>query len=514
MAIASKNQPSQSQKLEGVGNSPKNSNVNTAGGSSKKNKNKSKNNFTPTKQQPQKENENRSSKKPSEETKSTHDTSKILQQDAVELIDPDKVKSALLVLQKTLSEVKDSFKQIPINSAPNVRHTVKQPSSVAESSEDAQKSAKINGPQIKQEKTKEEIKAEREAKKQAKQAARAAAKDKSTVIKNEVESPENPSQTKSQDEVDRSLTSTSNIEADVGKSKAELKAERRAKQEAQRAAKANASQQKVQVLDKKVPSTIEANTELGGKASSGKSHLSHPSHKVPDDRQADRASVEKKRLKKLASQNIPSRTVAQRKVKLFDHLYQYEREYSISKPFPVVNSHIHPAVLQLGLQYAEGTIQGSNSRCLAFMQTMKHLISDHKSQQNLAEDTYDYQSSLRHLSQELDTALKTHVAFLKNCRTHSVSMGNAIRFLKNKIKELGIGKLEPINMESVDDETKMEEHAKSALCDSIDTFVKHIHLAAVQIADTACQKIRDGDVILTYGCSSLMREVFLVAAKR
>merc|ERR1712020_156166 len=97
-----------------------------------------------------KENENRSSKKPSEETKSTHDTSKILQQDAVELIDPDKVKSALLVLQKTLSEVKDSFKQIPIYSAPNVRHTVKQPSSVAESSEDAQKSAKINGPQIKQ----------------------------------------------------------------------------------------------------------------------------------------------------------------------------------------------------------------------------------------------------------------------------------------------------------------------------------------------------------------------------
>ena len=69
-------------------------------------------------------------------------------------------------------------------------------------------------------------------------------------------------------------------------------------------------------------------------------------------------------------------------------------------------------------------------------------------------------------------------------------------------------------MKDIERENQIEERAKELLYDSIDTFIDHVRLAAVQISDTAYNKIKDGDVILTYGCSSLLREVFSVAAKR
>ena len=358
------------------------------------------------------------------------------------------------------------------------------------------------GTKTEEAKSKEDIKAEREAKKQAKQASRALAKEKIALDNTNNSSLDNNSANKAINP--NAVSSNEHKENEsAGKSKAELKAERRAKQEAQRAAKANAASQKSQVNDKKSASTNQNSGDTASKSSNKKG-------RVPDDRQVDRASVEKKILKKLASQNIPSRTVAQRKVKLFDHLHQYEREYSISKPFPVVNSHIHPAVLQLGLRYAEGSIQGSNARCLAFMHTIKQLVTDYKLKASSGDTSNDLQDSLRRFSENLGGILDTHITFLKNCRTHSVSMGNAIRLLKAKIKSIGVG----TGMKEIEQENQIEERAKQILFDSIDTFVDQVRLAAIQISDTACNKIKDGDVILTYGCSSLLREVFSVAAKR
>ena len=65
-------------------------------------------------------------------------------------------------------------------------------------------------------------------------------------------------------------------------------------------------------------------------------------------------------------------------------------------------------------------------------------------------------------------------------------MGNAIRFLKAKINALepGLG----------------DDKAKTILLEAIDNFVhENVVLAAKQIAITAREKIRNGDVILTYG---------------
>ena len=425
---------------------------------------------------------------------------------SVPTFDAGEVKKTLSVLKITIENIEKDFKNVPTKPAKPDLYSVAEAknNNLIKESLNSKETTRSVSNNKKEDKTKEEIKAEREAKKQAKQAARALTKDKSMSKSN----PENISPNKEKDSlnVDKAI-GLPNQEMSEGKSKAELKAERRAKQEAQRAAKSSAATAKSQDAEKKKQLPEPSSVEIGGKASSAKTNQSR---KVPDDRQVDRASVEKKILKKLASQNIPSRTVAQRKVKLFDHLHQYEREYSISKPFPVVNSHIHPAVLQLGLRYAEGTVQGSNARCLAFMQAIKQLVRDYKAQSISGDNSNDYQDTLRRVSTDLGGILDTHIAFLKNCRTHSVSMGNAIRLLKSRIQSIGKG----TGLESVKQETQIVECSKQMIFDSIDTFVDHVRLAAVQISDTAYNKIKDGDVILTYGCSSLLKEVFLVAAKR
>ena len=105
---------------------------------------------------------------------------------------------------------------------------------------------------------------------------------------------------------------------------------------------------------------------------------------------------------------------------LFSHLHQYERELSISRDLPVVGGTLHPAVLTLGLKYAEGTITGSNARCVALMHAMKMVIKDYTTPPQ------------KELARDLDARLKPYITFLRQCRTLSVSMGNAIRFLKAK----------------------------------------------------------------------------------
>ena len=44
-----------------------------------------------------------------------------------------------------------------------------------------------------------------------------------------------------------------------------------------------------------------------------------------------------------------------------------------------------------------------------------------------------------------------------------------------------------------------DDEAKELLCDTIDLFCRNVELAPESIAKTASGKIRDGDVILTYG---------------
>ena len=90
------------------------------------------------------------------------------------------------------------------------------------------------------------------------------------------------------------------------------------------------------------------------------------------------------------------------------------------------------------------------------------------------------------LSRDLNDKLKPQITFLKECRPNSISMGNAIRSLKSRIQAVPTG--------------VSETEAKGDLIRWVDEYVDHnVVLAAEQIAITACEKICDGDVILTYG---------------
>ncbi|KZS13833.1 translation initiation factor eIF-2B subunit delta isoform X1 [Daphnia magna] len=306
------------------------------------------------------------------------------------------------------------------------------------------------------EKTKQEIMAERKAKKAEKAA------KKSQPIK----TTEHGAVTILSESIQSAKETTNTVKADeTGKSKADLKAERRQKQEAQRAAKA--------------ASVTEGKQSVAPKVQQGK--------RIPDQIQADRPSVEKRLVKRYVSQKVPQLPPAERKVQLFSHLQQQERTLELlTKDLAVNQSKIHPAVIKLGLQYASGIICGSNARAVALLEAFKRVISDYSTPEQ------------KELSRDLEVSLKPCINFLKQCRPISVSMGNVIRFLKRHITN--------IPSESTD------VQAKKCLHEEIEKYIhENVELAGKTICEEASKKISSGDVILTYGYSSLLLQILLKA---
>ena len=102
------------------------------------------------------------------------------------------------------------------------------------------------------------------------------------------------------------------------------------------------------------------------------------------------------------------------------------------------------------------------------------------------------------LIRDLTARIGSYVSFLIECRPLSVSMGNAIRFLKNRIATL------PLSLS--------EFEAKTSLHIDIDHFINEkILIADKVIVKHAVTKIWDGDVLLTYGSSSAVELILLHA---
>ncbi|NXX54589.1 EI2BD factor, partial [Scopus umbretta] len=251
-----------------------------------------------------------------------------------------------------------------------------------------------------------------------------------------------------------------------GKSKAELRAERRAKQEAERAQKqakkAELSQAATAAKPRLTPSESQSVVKW-----------------LPEHVQVDDPAAQRRLAKKLERQQVPLRQDYGTKVNLFSHLHQYSRKKPLTQQMSIPSTVIHPAVVRLGLQYSQGIINGSNARCIALLEVFKQLIQDYSTPPN------------EELSRDLVAKLKPHISFLNQCRPLSASMGNAIKFLKKEISCLP--------------DTLREEEAKEKLQDTIDKYLREkIVLAAEAISRSAFEKINDNDVILVYGCSSLV----------
>lgn len=285
------------------------------------------------------------------------------------------------------------------------------------------------------------------------------------------------------------------------------KAERRALQEAQRAAKAAAraegnkapavasgvvtakpaSQNIKPAKSAKAPSQKKETASVAASEKSGGDRLPEKDRKkdVPHPRmQFD----DKSRVEKAKRRAVVKQTEAKNRVELFRHLPQYERGNQLpdleSKFFQL--DPMHPAVYKVGLQYLAGDITGGNARCIAMLQAFQEAIKDYSTP---PEKTLD---------RDLTAKISSFVSFFNECRPLSISMGNAIRFLKNRIAKL------PLSLS--------ESEAKALLQSDIDRFINEkIILADKVIVKHAVTKIRDGDVLLTYGLSSVV-EMILISA--
>ena len=187
-------------------------------------------------------------------------------------------------------------------------------------------------------------------------------------------------------------------------------------------------------------------------------------------------------------------------VALFGHLYGQPRRISIA----AAGKDVHPAVLALGLQMSNYVLCGSNARCVATLLAFKRVIPCSSSQTRpRLTTTYQVIESYvtppqNSLPRHLTTHLSSQIEYLVSCRALSVSMGNAIRWLKVEIND-------------VDPDTP-ESTAKSNLCEAIDNFIsERITVADQVIATSAAEKIQDGDVILTFAKSSIVQKTLIQA---
>ncbi|KAL8718638.1 MAG: hypothetical protein Q9225_004256 [Loekoesia sp. 1 TL-2023] len=174
-----------------------------------------------------------------------------------------------------------------------------------------------------------------------------------------------------------------------------------------------------------------------------------------------------------------------KKVALFNHLYSHPRRTTIAG----AGKDVHPSVLALGLQMSNYVICGSNARCVSTLLIFKRVINSYSTPPGTS------------LPRHLTIHLSTQIDYLVSCRPLSVSMGNAIRWLK-----LAISHIDPDTPES---------QAKSELCSAIDTFIReHITVAGQAIAASARSKIQDGDVILTFAKSSIVERTLVEAYRQ
>lgn len=281
------------------------------------------------------------------------------------------------------------------------------------------------------------------------------------------------------------------------------KAERRALQEAQRAAKAAAKAEvsKAPIAASGVATSVNAKPAKVSKLSSQKKDSASvtASEKKGVDRppEKDRKKDvphprmqfdDKSRVEKAKRRAVVRPIEVRNRVELFRHLPQYERGTllpDLESKFFLLDP-MHPAVYKVGLQYLAGDVSGGNARCIAMLHAFQEAIKDYSTPPE------------KTLVRDLTARISSYVSFLIECRPLSISMGNAIRFLKSRITKL------PLSLS--------ESEAKASLQSDINRFINEkIVLADKVIVRHAVTKIRDGDVLLTYGSSSAVEMILLYA---
>lgn len=164
-------------------------------------------------------------------------------------------------------------------------------------------------------------------------------------------------------------------------------------------------------------------------------------------------------------------------MKNFDLIMQYYENKSI---------HLHPLIIKVGLQMSQGIIKGSAKRCLAMLIALKAMAHDLEISQKK-----DY---LRTFQSNLDSS----VNYLEQCRQLSVSMTNAIRYIKTNSTMIPA--------------TLSESECRKLTESLIEKYINEYQLAIKAIIRDGSSKIEaTNEVILTYGDSLLVRNLLMKA---
>ncbi|KAI1849418.1 hypothetical protein JX265_008572 [Neoarthrinium moseri] len=243
-------------------------------------------------------------------------------------------------------------------------------------------------------------------------------------------------------------------------------------------AKADKAARRAQVKDRKEVSKAEA------AVSSSPQQLGPAASEVKGKKGKDGAAAGQGG-RPLLPKTVPSAVITEQKVQIpecFSHLSMAKRI-----PMTQADKDVHPSVLALGQQMATFSIDESIARLKATLLAFKRVIQSYT--------TPPGHTLARHFTPHV---LNPQIEYLTACRPMCFSMGNAIRWLKLQVSKI--------------DMDASEEDAKRDLCLAIDTFVaERITVADEVITEAGSKLIRDGEVILTYGRSSIVERTILLA---
>ncbi|KAG5367076.1 putative translation initiation factor eIF-2B subunit delta [Yarrowia sp. B02] len=147
---------------------------------------------------------------------------------------------------------------------------------------------------------------------------------------------------------------------------------------------------------------------------------------------------------------------------------------------------VHPEVITLALRYSSYQIVGSSDRARTLLQAFQRVIADYETPEGTT------------LSRNLTTHLGHQIDFVISARPLSVSMGNAIRWLKQEISVVSID--------------MSDQAAKDMLVEKIDEYIKEkIDVSGSVIVESAVNDIADGDTVLTFAHSEVVENTFIAA---
>ncbi|SJX62366.1 related to GCD2-translation initiation factor eIF2B, 71 kDa (delta) subunit [Sporisorium reilianum f. sp. reilianum] len=152
-------------------------------------------------------------------------------------------------------------------------------------------------------------------------------------------------------------------------------------------------------------------------------------------------------------------------------------------------ANIHPSILRLSSQLAQYKLMGADTRAIALLRAMADVIRDYTTPRG------------EMLNRDLLKIVSAQVGHLVDARAMGTSQGVAVRYLKYEI--------------SVVSADLTEDEAKEHLLERIDHFVRDRIVYASKIIRTqAGNKIKDGDVVMSFARSSVVEGTLLAAWQR